>query len=749
MSDKLPQWKDGDLISASKMNAMVDAINNMEGGDGEVDLSGYVTEAELNTKQDKLVSGTNIKTINGQSILGSGDINIEGGSSESDEPSWNFTSDYQTELDSVISKVRAIQSNDKKFHTEFIMFTDIHKNTVSAHPEFGRMMQAIKYLSTNLDIKFVASLGDNIDTPVEGSNYGVYTELQDALEDLPVPYINIMGNHDWVASVYKRNFATNIQNAVFDKVGAWFYVDDEMHDLRYIILDCQDRGNDANAWTTVTTANSAVTDRSWQQLDWLANVALKTKKKVIFIGHQSLGSNQKNVIASTSNTDNYFIASQIAQDFEAGIAGSANYTKYYPAETTAKDKVEWDFSEQGSGVVLCNFHGHVHGDLFWNKNTSNPSPFNEIAFDDAIYNTATYIGTNNTKQLNSVNEIAFDVVSVDLLGNIVSCYRFGTGEDRVCNLIFNNYESIADLSINIPSEYAGLELTPTVNYTPSGVANSGVVWSLEYGSSYANIDANTGLISFNSIANNNEIKVRATSVDKPNIYDEACMLITFKSPSVLTSIKITNPPIKINYTEGESFSTSGMAVTAYYEDGSSRRVNNYSYEPVGGLVLSDTEITIIYSEGGITRTTTQVVVVEERPKKDVDITSQFTFTTGGPVGYASGVGFNEPGGDTNPGSNPNLCYSNYVDISEYKTLSMTIVTRNGNGPTGGWCFYTTADTTGFISEGANQRNGNNKTDGVATMAITIPAGAKYIRTTYWSSNSPLSATPFSCVGHRE
>ena len=35
-----------------------------------------------NGKQDKLVSGTNIKTINGESILGSGDITIEGGDSD-------------------------------------------------------------------------------------------------------------------------------------------------------------------------------------------------------------------------------------------------------------------------------------------------------------------------------------------------------------------------------------------------------------------------------------------------------------------------------------------------------------------------------------------------------------------------------------------------------------------------------------------------------------------------------------------
>ncbi len=33
----------------------------------------------INTKQDKLISGTNIKAINGSSLLGSGDISINTG----------------------------------------------------------------------------------------------------------------------------------------------------------------------------------------------------------------------------------------------------------------------------------------------------------------------------------------------------------------------------------------------------------------------------------------------------------------------------------------------------------------------------------------------------------------------------------------------------------------------------------------------------------------------------------------------
>lgn len=39
-------------------------------------ISNLATKAEVNTKQDTLISGTNIKTINGTSILGSGDLSI-------------------------------------------------------------------------------------------------------------------------------------------------------------------------------------------------------------------------------------------------------------------------------------------------------------------------------------------------------------------------------------------------------------------------------------------------------------------------------------------------------------------------------------------------------------------------------------------------------------------------------------------------------------------------------------------------
>ena len=81
------------------LNSRVDNIANNSGGSsgGSIDTSSFATKTELNTnlsqKQDKLVSGTNIKTINGQSLLGNGNIAItsSGGSSGSSSSDISIT----------------------------------------------------------------------------------------------------------------------------------------------------------------------------------------------------------------------------------------------------------------------------------------------------------------------------------------------------------------------------------------------------------------------------------------------------------------------------------------------------------------------------------------------------------------------------------------------------------------------------------------------------------------------------------
>lgn len=68
-------------VTGVKMNGQV-----YDPTDGVILLGNLATPEDLATKQDTLISGTNIKTINGESILGSGDIEIASSGGGSIDP---------------------------------------------------------------------------------------------------------------------------------------------------------------------------------------------------------------------------------------------------------------------------------------------------------------------------------------------------------------------------------------------------------------------------------------------------------------------------------------------------------------------------------------------------------------------------------------------------------------------------------------------------------------------------------------
>lgn len=74
----------GDVVGpASSVDSNIAVFDGTTGKllkDGGAAVSSLATTSQLSTKQDTLVSGTNIKTINGSSILGSGDLTVSGGS---------------------------------------------------------------------------------------------------------------------------------------------------------------------------------------------------------------------------------------------------------------------------------------------------------------------------------------------------------------------------------------------------------------------------------------------------------------------------------------------------------------------------------------------------------------------------------------------------------------------------------------------------------------------------------------------
>lgn len=70
--------------------------------------------------------------------------------------------------------------------------------------------------------------------------------------------------------------------------------------------------------------------------------------------------------------------------------------------------------------------------------------------------------------------------------------------------------------------------------------------------------------------------------------------VTVVNPKI-TAVEITTPPSKISYTEGETFSPSGMTVSAVYENGAKKQTFDYTYSPNRELETGDKEITVSYT----------------------------------------------------------------------------------------------------------------------------------------------------------
>ena len=80
----------------------------------------------------------------------------------------------------------------------------------------------------------------------------------------------------------------------------------------------------------------------------------------------------------------------------------------------------------------------------------------------------------------------------------------------------------------------------------------------------------------------------------------------------LESIAVTTHPTKTTYEYGDTFSSSGMVVTATYSDGARANVTGYTTSPSTMSKVGKQTVTVSYTERGVTKTTTLSVTVERK-----------------------------------------------------------------------------------------------------------------------------------------
>ena len=148
---------------------------------GEIDLSNYykksevdnllnakVDNSELTGKQETLISGTNIKTINGNSILGSGNIEIQASTGETD------LSDYYTkeECNSTFATVSQVENKVDK----------VEGKSLIEDEEIARLATLTNYDDTAINEQIATLNSSKLDVSTyttDKANFATKTELNE------------------------------------------------------------------------------------------------------------------------------------------------------------------------------------------------------------------------------------------------------------------------------------------------------------------------------------------------------------------------------------------------------------------------------------------------------------------------------------------------------------------------------------------------------------------------------------------
>lgn len=289
------------------------------------------------------------------------------------------------------------------------------------------------------------ALGDNIngDEPTGRLNI----TLMHVRAMLQTKYIRtamfmIRGNHDNGAghqntegksadevlddNAIKNGFGTklNYYDEVRDGDSLYFYKDFPEKKVRIIGLDSNDiplekkDGNGHYAYDTNTAGFRS------QQLNWFANKALmlpdNTWQVVVFF-HIPF-SNAFEQWAEDNTFKNYHHAITILNAFKNGTSVNINDTSNPDFTITG---LQADYSKQGQGTLIAIVNGHLHRD---DQDTSilNGTPIIEVTTSASFVSSV----VNDSKQRNTNDEDAWDIISINTKERKIHCYRFGRGSDR-------------------------------------------------------------------------------------------------------------------------------------------------------------------------------------------------------------------------------------------------------------------------------------------------------------------------------
>jgi len=332
---------------------------------------------------------------------------------------------WQTHLADKIALITANQRNIGYNGTSFAFITDIHWDSNSQNSP-----KLLKKVVTDCSIPYVIDGGDISANPLGITKANHIIELQAVKKayGMDDKILRAIGNHDdnsinnkFSMTVKDKEFydlmyrdKSQYQKIKSGKTGAYHYVDDQKHEIRYIVLNAIDipYAETASDGLLYTGMNNWAFRQ--EQIDWFSDVALNVPNanySVVVCSHIPI--NQGLIL-------NDSIATSILQAFK----GKTTYTGSGNTGTDFAVSKTVDYTGKG-GDVICWIAGHQHRDAYVTL-PGNITYKMVVTLNDSL---AAESG-QAVKTLGTATENAFDIFAIDKINRLVSITRIGAGSDR-------------------------------------------------------------------------------------------------------------------------------------------------------------------------------------------------------------------------------------------------------------------------------------------------------------------------------
>lgn len=353
---------------------------------------------------------------------------------------------WKTAVDSMRDTILAQLDEGGHESFGFTWGADIHGKNGYTNPSNGAGTSVTKnighvcqYATEVYDLPFAMFSGDIMSQGSHSKEETVHTEHEDMMEIFsPINFYKLLiekGNHDgaygapvdgvyYLYNIGGKELYNNLfrkqaldRTRVFGGDGSYFYVDTP-NNMRVIMLNGHTTGDDSvdeNGYAVYNSMKYGVYGN--EQLEWLANEALNTNKRIIVSAHQPLtqsmdGSILAGILNAYNNRTSYKGSKDVTAEYWGNGVSDNTYTMI---------SIEKDFTS-AKGKVIAYFHGHIHKDTI--DNTTNTFIVASITTAGAdVRDTNPPLRTAGT-----ATETALDIVIIT--DEKIYFNRLGAGESR-------------------------------------------------------------------------------------------------------------------------------------------------------------------------------------------------------------------------------------------------------------------------------------------------------------------------------